>query len=63
MRDLTAKNMPDSCSMRATQICMVPTYLYPSNIGTSSVNTFSLLLYIAHHGDILILFEAILAIA
>ena len=50
---LTAKNMPDSFNMRATQICIVPiylrihqnkrrdiiyvTYLYPSKIVTSSM--------------------------
>jgi hypothetical protein len=33
----TPKNIPDSRNIRATQICMVPTYLSPSNTVTSSI--------------------------
>jgi hypothetical protein len=36
-RKRTAKKMPDSCNMRATQICIVPTYLYPSKTVTSFI--------------------------
>lgn len=33
----TAKNIPDSRSIRETHICMVPTYLLPSNTVISSI--------------------------